>query len=387
MSCSATWSNSSSDISGFRGLSVQRVVRSIRGLCVPHSNLPRPSTYRHGLKLVPITLIMLAFTSVSRADTPACEPIQSAAERGVRILEKAARNYPEHRDCFACHHQTLPLLALREARRIGIQINEPLFADTVKFVREHFEQRTDEMRSGNGIPGLALAVAYGAWSFELADVPAPESLRRAMAMYVVWRQESDGRWRPSAFRPPAEQSHVSNTSLALRTLQPLFSEDAEWSVTALATQRRALEWLDQQPCDLQEDLVFRMWSLTWFGDDAVRRREFIDRIAKRQGEDGGWSAERNLPSEAYSTGLTLFALLDNGVARDSLMIVKAVEYLMKIQQPDGSWFVETRAKPVQVFFDNGDPHGKSQFISITATGWSTAALARFVARNSEPEQQ
>ena len=29
------------------------------------------------------------------------------------------------------------------------------------------------------------------------------------------------------------------------------------------------------------------------------------------------------------------------------------------------------------FFDNGDPYGKNQFISISATSWATAALARF----------
>jgi hypothetical protein len=52
-----------------------------------------------------------------------------------------------------------------------------------------------------------------------------------------------------------------------------------------------------------------------------------------------------------------------------------VAFLLKTQQPDGSWLVETRSKPIQKFFDNGDPHGKSQFISITATGWAVAALA------------
>jgi N-acyl-D-amino-acid deacylase len=45
-----------------------------------------------------------------------------------------------------------------------------------------------------------------------------------------------------------------------------------------------------------------------------------------------------------------------------------------------SWHVKTRAKPVQVFFDNGDPHGKDQFISITSTGWSIGALARTLPR-------
>jgi N-acyl-D-amino-acid deacylase len=36
--------------------------------------------------------------------------------------------------------------------------------------------------------------------------------------------------------------------------------------------------------------------------------------------------------------------------------------------------VQTRSRPVQVFFDNGDPGGKSQFISFLATGWATLAL-------------
>ena len=56
---------------------------------------------------------------------------------------------------------------------------------------------------------------------------------------------------------------------------------------------------------------------------------------------------------------------------------KAVRFLLKTQCDDGSWFVETRAKPVQVFFDNGDPHGKSQFISIPATCWAVAGLAAY----------
>ena len=49
----------------------------------------------------------------------------------------------------------------------------------------------------------------------------------------------------------------------------------------------------------------------------------------------------------------------------------------KNQKDDGSWLVKTRSKPIQKFFDNGDPHGKNQFISISATSWATAALAKF----------
>jgi N-acyl-D-amino-acid deacylase len=308
------------------------------------------------------------------------EMLTDAVQRGVRLLEKAAKNYPEHRDCFACHHQTLPLLGMSEAKRIGIAIDEDVFDATLEFTRKHFADRTGAMREGRGIGGAALTVGYAAWTFDIAKHAPSDELRRAMAMFVVQRQEWDGRWKPSAIRPPAEQSQVSNTVLAMRTLQQLDSLDGEWAVTASAADRRAREWLDQQPCELQEDLVFRLWGLKWFDGSAVERAKFIERIVKRQRDDGGWNAEGlTLASEAYSTGLTLFALLDNGTPAEMPAVRRAAEYLAKSQHADGSWFVPTRAKPVQVFFDNGDPHGKSQFISISATGFSTAALARYVA--------
>ena len=52
-----------------------------------------------------------------------------------------------------------------------------------------------------------------------------------------------------------------------------------------------------------------------------------------------------------------------------------MEFLLRTQCPDGSWHVKTRSKPIQTFFDNGDPHGPDQFISIPATAWATTALA------------
>ena len=313
---------------------------------------------------------------------PTREAVTDAVQRGLNLLEKAAKNYPEHRDCFACHHQTVPLAAMRAARRIGLKVDEPLFADTVQFVRSYFSRQADEMKQGRGIPGRAFMVGYGAWSFELADVELPDELRAAMSQYVIQRQESDGRWRPASIRPPSEQSEVMNTALALRVLRPRqnsaqpFAADAEWSVTAEATERRALQWLNDAPLKWQEDFVARLWSLAWFGDDAIQRAELVRQIVARQQPDGGWAAEDNLKSEAYSTGLTLFALLDTGESPTSDPISRGLAYLLQTQHADGSWLVETRAKPVQVFFDNGDPHGKNQFISISATGWSVAALAR-----------
>lgn len=44
---------------------------------------------------------------------------REAVERGPRIVQKAAANYPSHRSCFSCHHQTLPIFAMVEAREGG----------------------------------------------------------------------------------------------------------------------------------------------------------------------------------------------------------------------------------------------------------------------------
>jgi hypothetical protein len=76
-----------------------------------------------------------------------------------------------------------------------------------------------------------------------------------------------------------------------------------------------------------------------------------------------------------ATGLTLFTLQRIGFPTDHPVYQRGVAFLLETQREDGSWLVETRSKPVQVFFDNGDPHGKSQFISIPATSWATTALA------------
>ena len=95
--------------------------------------------------------------------------------------------------------------------------------------------------------------------------------------------------------------------------------------------------------------------------------------------DGGWSPQASMESDAFATGLTLYALdVGGGVPTSHEAYQRGVAYLLKTQLDDGSWHVKTRAKPVQVYFDNGDPHGKDQFISIAATSWSVAALARTI---------
>ena len=87
-----------------------------------------------------------------------------------------------------------------------------------------------------------------------------------------------------------------------------------------------------------------------------------------------------MESDAYATGQAVYVLRLAGVPADDAGVQKAVDYLVRTQEADGSWHVVTRSKPIQTFFDNGDPHGKDQFISIPATSWAVAALASCLPR-------
>ena len=63
-------------------------------------------------------MLLLCGLPLRAEDAPEldAEAVRAAIARRLRIVETGARNYPNHRECFSCHHQTLPLLAMQSAR-------------------------------------------------------------------------------------------------------------------------------------------------------------------------------------------------------------------------------------------------------------------------------
>jgi hypothetical protein len=81
-------------------------------------------------------------------------------------------------------------------------------------------------------------------------------------------------------------------------------------------------------------------------------------------------------SDAYATGQALVALREGGaIPASDRAYRRGLEYLLRTQIDDGSWQVESRAVPIQAYFESGFPYGVNQWISAAATGWATTALA------------
>jgi squalene cyclase len=223
------------------------------------------------------------------------------------------------------------------------------------------------------IPGAIDTTSYILVGLAAAQYP-PDAATDALARYVKRRQLADGGWRIASHRPPIESSDIEATALALRSLH------AYGPATRKAEYARAIErgaaWLAHAQLKTTEDHAFRLLGLHWAGGSQTTIREAARALIARQRSDGGWSQLPTLASDAYATGQTLTALIESGAMKPADAVYeKGVRFLLTTQLEDGSWYVRSRAVPVQPYFDSEFPHGKDQFISAAATNWATMALA------------
>lgn len=303
----------------------------------------------------------------------------AAIERALPLVQQAAARYPQHRQCFSCHHQTLPMLAVVAARRSGMAVDDALLGAQAEFTHASFERELDDLRAGKGIGGQALTVGYGLWSLSLAGHKADE-VTTAMVTYLLKMQEADGHWGVHAVRPPMEESFETTTVLALIGMQKFAAAEQKSDVEA--AQSKIAAWLETATPESQEDKVSRLWCLKLLARDPAALDAAQKQVLSAQRADGGWAQLEAMDSDAYATGQTLCVLMMTGLRRGDPACRRGMEYLLKTQRDDGSWFVRSRSKPVQVYFDNGDPHGKDQFISTPATCWALVALA--MGQRSQP---
>ena len=351
------------------------------------------------MKLPSIVLLaLLAGHCVPSFAAEVASDVKSATARGLALVTRAASNWQKNRTCFSCHHQTLPMLAMTEAARVGFPLDKAWMKSQAETTHAYFEERIEEMDGGDHVPGGAATAGYGFWALSLDHRP-PDKTTTAIVTYLLQIQgvqklkgtkpseagkPRDGRWIASCRRPPLQGSDIGDTVLVLIGLKEYAT--AEQQPKVAAARASAEKYLAEAKLRNQQDRLWRLWGLDRLGGDADTKEAVRTAIVKAQRADGGWSQnDGDAASDAYSTGQTLFMLCQTGTAPDVPMAQRARDYLLKTQLPDGSWLVETRMKfKAQPYFENGDPHGEHQFLSTAAACWATAALAQLLPPSSAP---
>jgi N-acyl-D-amino-acid deacylase len=300
--------------------------------------------------------------------------VRKAVERGLDSVQKAAAKYPQHRHCFSCHHQTLPLLAIGTARSRGFAIDDKLPQTQADHTRESFSGLIENMKEGKGVGGRAMTVGYGLWALDLAGDKG-DKMTEAMVSYLLKTQRPEGHWTGQVSRPPLEESYVTCTILAVQGMKRYAAPSQRAAVDAATVKAKA--WLATASVRGQEDKAARLWGLHLLGAKPEELTEARAAVLKGQHNDGGWAQLDEMESDAYATGQTLYLLHATGFDPADPAYQRGVRFLLQTQRPDGSWLVVSRSKPIQPYyaFDDEDPLGKNQFISVPATSWAVAALA------------
>lgn len=334
-------------------------------------------------RIAPVVLVMLAVGPLwAETPEPPIADIKAAINKSIPLLERGAKGSLEQRQqCFTCHNQGLPIIALTTARSRGFTIDNDHLKEQVEFIAKFLDKNRNNYLKGRGTGGQADTAGYTLLTLEAAG-HAPDPATAAVAEYLLQYQKEVDHYRTGARRPPTEQSSFTTTYVALRGLKAYGTAEQKERIDKRMDEVRG--WLVKSRGQDTEDRVFRLWGLKTAGADAKEIQSAVDDLVKTQREDGGWGQLSDMESDAYATGSALVALHQaGGLPTSDEVYRKGVGFLLNKQLGDGSWYVRTRSKPFQIYFESGFPHGKDQFISIAASGWATTALALAVPRQPE----
>lgn len=298
---------------------------------------------------------------------------RTAVKKIIPLIEMSGEAVFKNRGCVSCHNNSLPAMTVALARKKGFSVNEEQARKELGFAVATDKPYFESMRLGSTIGGAATTIGYTLMGMAAAGYAA-DAETDSHIHYLSINQFPDGSWRLTSYRPPAEYSPFTTTAVALRALRlyPIPGRREEFQERF----RRAKKWLLAGMAVSQEERAMQLLGLADAGATVSERAPFVKALESSQNTDGSWSVLPGYPGEAYATGEALYALHMGGeLSTTDPVYAKGVEWLLRNQLSDGSWFMPTRAVPVQPHtFESGFPHGWHQFASDSASSWAAMAL-------------
>jgi len=306
-------------------------------------------------------------------------PVGERAQRAIALLQRASTGFIENRfvrdeaKCVSCHHEYLPAVAFAWGAERGLHIDEAALGHQLAAQLQMWRPLVESAREmEDPIPDPPVQIGYGLMGLHALGY-APDAMTEAFVRYLVNAQSPDGSWHWTDLRPPLEGDRFAATAWAVRAVQlyPLPHSDDD----TRACMSRARRWLRKTEVKTFCDQVSQLMGLAWAGESPWRLRRLAASVLEKQRPDGGWAQLEGLESDAWATGEALFALREAGrLSVGDAAYTRGVQFLMRTQYEDGSWWVHSRTWPFQPHFDSGFPHGNDQWISAGATAWATMAL-------------
>src|SRR5262245_60858884 len=180
----------------------------------------RSSIVRFEIRCMSLLLGVQALCAVAAENgVPSAESIKAAVAKSLPLLEKGARGSMEEREqCFTCHNQGLPIMALTTARDRGFAIDAEHLRQQVQFTADFLARNRTNYLAGKGQGGQALTAGYALWALENGGCNADATSDAVVEYLLLWQKDLD-HWKPQTIRPPSEGSEFTASYVALRGLK------------------------------------------------------------------------------------------------------------------------------------------------------------------------
>jgi ankyrin repeat protein len=308
------------------------------------------------------------------ASTAAAMPAETV-ERAVTMLQQAQGDFFKKTGCMACHHVVAGAFAVKTARARGIATDAGAEAAFAKIAAGTAQGLAPMLIQLVDPPGAVDTVMYALMGMEAAGIE-PNAATDALAAYLLRQHEpSRGWWTGGIARAPMGDGSAHRTAMVIkglnRYLPPAMGAEFE---TVLAQTRTRLR---RDAVVTTDDAAMKLLALSYTGATEAELSAAIKSLESRQRADGGWGGNPSLTSDAYSTGLSIYALAEAKRGARSPSYRRGADWLRRNQAADGSWHVRSRAPKFQPFFESGFPYGGDQWISNMGTAWAVAGLGRW----------
>jgi hypothetical protein len=302
----------------------------------------------------------------------------------LKALQPSMATFQQRTGCISCHQDGLGRMATGAAREHGFRIDTAVQQAQAKRIdgalaamQPLHQQALANPAAMKNVPLVEIEEVSPGYTWMLAGMAAhnqpANASAGAMAMVLARQQLPDGHWQFGVPRVPMQSSFFTTTALAIQALRA-YGPKAYGAEVAERIQRAKI-WLSKTAAQTNEDRAFRLLGLKWAGATEDERRQTAEALRAEQRPDGGWSQLPALQSDAYATGQALYALhVAGGVDVADPLYKQGVQFLLRTQDADGTWFVNKRALPLNNYFDAGFAHGQSQYASFNGTCWATMAL-------------
>ena len=304
---------------------------------------------------------------------PAAGP-RAAAERALSLLSRTSQEFFQQSGCGACHHGVSTLMASNAARAATVSVPADPTQLLSRSLVAAIAADLPNLLQGTSTGGATDTASNYLTGLAAANYPADINTD-ILVHYIALNQAPDGSWNTTGgiARPPSEDTIAGKTAFSIRALRsyPLAGRQVEID-GRIARAKQYL--LTVQPITAYEHAE-KLIGLLWASASPSELQAAAKPLLGLQRKDGGFSQNPHLSSDAYATGIVLWALQQATVIPTSHPLYqRGVKYLVDTQRADGSWHVASRSPKFQPYFESGFPYQGDQWISSLATAYATMAL-------------